>query len=302
MYLHLICCSLVILLSWGHTGVCSVCSSAYGNVTELNLSNKSLSGTNCGTFPPIPSLNKLNLSHNRFQFLPRFFLTNVTNVTVLDLSHNRILTLSKKTLANATHLQEIYLQNNQLGRIEVEIFALFRNLTLLNLMNNPDFCLFCESKRLEEDNFQWERNTSCLSDSCHSDNCQTCVVRLLCEERSTASLLPTATSISTESERESNPLSTEITTKSTSLEKNSLDETKPTPTGSLSDRDKHQTLKATEENSPDWFEDFTILLTCPSLHSCMMYGLIGLIMNVLTLFLCFKMNYHLKVSLVSVEF
>lgn len=112
-----------------------------GDISTLHLVNKGF--TKIPQFPLMSALEKLNISHNRLDSVPRNIFVNIFMLEILDLSDNNIVFIHREAFSDTLRLQEIYLQNNYLQFVHLVIFQQVQSLRLVNLENNPILCMVC---------------------------------------------------------------------------------------------------------------------------------------------------------------
>jgi|GEM_PF-3925416 len=99
----------------------------FRNLETLNLSKCGLSFPNGLSFPELPALQKLNLSHNKIESVISF--SQLPKLESLDLSHNPL--AKGKQLAGLEHTQVKLLNLNDTGIFEHELGECFRNVKSL---------------------------------------------------------------------------------------------------------------------------------------------------------------------------
>lgn len=112
-------------------------SITYANLTRLSpmIFNRSLSSSS----PILYSVKTLNFSFNALRNLTKNFSVYFPSLEKLDLSHNRLEYIRKRTFHQLIYLKELYLHNNYLQQILPNIFPR-QSLYSINLNRNPWNC------------------------------------------------------------------------------------------------------------------------------------------------------------------
>ncbi|XP_045157981.2 toll-like receptor 4 isoform X2 [Mercenaria mercenaria] len=110
------------------------------NFYELDLSQNKLEYISPYVFGSVPTLAKINLSHNKLYLMAsyiefKFLFSTFKNLWYLDLSNNQLAWLPKAIFANTFNLTTLDLSNNHLASISFRINHLTK-LHFLNLENN----------------------------------------------------------------------------------------------------------------------------------------------------------------------
>ncbi|XP_060744810.1 oligodendrocyte-myelin glycoprotein [Tachysurus vachellii] len=106
------------------------------NLQSLDLSNNQLERV-VFINNTLPSLQILNLSHNKFWTVP----TNMpNNLEVVDLSHNFLLQILPGSLDRLPRLSQFYLHANRFALVSEGVFNRLEALQLLTLGDNPWAC------------------------------------------------------------------------------------------------------------------------------------------------------------------
>lgn len=111
------------------------------NIKFVNLSYNEIENIDSDALVGLPSLQKLDFSHNQIYKIkpldttvPNLFNRNL-NLQVIDLSFNWLTYLPKRTFSANINLKQLHLNGNKLGQISFDISNLL-NLTILDLRFN----------------------------------------------------------------------------------------------------------------------------------------------------------------------
>jgi Leucine-rich repeat (LRR) protein len=103
----------------------------------LDLSRNLINKIEPGTFSGIArSLNGLNLSTNKLEFLKTFHFINMAFLQSLDLSRNSLSSIELRTFYDLVSLTELFLSGNCLFKIHDNLFVRLSNLLSLSLDEN----------------------------------------------------------------------------------------------------------------------------------------------------------------------
>ena len=91
-------------------------------ITNLNLSNKSITSLKVGDFDGLTSLTSLILNNNKLTSLPAGIFDNLTALTTLYLYENQLTSLPAGIFDNLTALTNLSLRNNALSSLPAGIF------------------------------------------------------------------------------------------------------------------------------------------------------------------------------------
>ena len=92
------------------------------NITELDLSNKSIASLSAGDFNDLFALEFLDLSDNNLTSLPADIFDHLTSLDILLLDDNEISSLDGDIFENNTNLVQLDLQDNRLYSLPDGIF------------------------------------------------------------------------------------------------------------------------------------------------------------------------------------
>lgn len=278
---HLVCCS---------SKDCDDCScQVHDSGMEIYLTNQSCEDLSCllkCNINNMGAVKTLNLSHNRFRFLQKSVFNGFTSLEVLDLSHNRLLTLPDDQFTSLRHLREVYLQHNQLGKLDLKMFHDLQNLIFIDLEQNSD--LFVASSSSSSD------DGGCINGTV-SVKVDIDLNGVFCDEPSTARPLTTLLASSSDG---SSPTSASDGSSPTSSSNGS------SPTSSSEDT-SHTSLSVDVNKESAFYtsgSEFVahVAITAQSFYRCIILGSTGLVCNIITVWLLFRMRYTVKWSLVRV--
>lgn len=106
------------------------------NITELDLSNNSISFVSRDSFSMFVGVKTLLLSHNRLQDIPKETFRVMRSLEVLDLSYNLLWQL-EAGLLDIVSLTHVYFNNNNISRVEPGIVGQYnKGLVYFNMNNN----------------------------------------------------------------------------------------------------------------------------------------------------------------------
>ena len=108
---------------------------------ELDLSNNKLRTLQPGTFEGNIRIRKLWLTANPMHSFPRAFsFPNMPHLRILDLSHGLLTRLSRETFFRLEFLEVLHLNHNRFHRLDKRTFVPVKNLKSLTLEGNPWHC------------------------------------------------------------------------------------------------------------------------------------------------------------------
>ncbi|NXH18848.1 LRC26 protein, partial [Bucco capensis] len=110
------------------------------NTTSLRLSYNFISVLGPLSFPPLPELLLLSLSHNHLELIHSQALVGLRMLQELDLSNNYVTVLSPETFLPLTNLALLNLGSNRLGELEPGVLHVLPQLRALLLQDNPWEC------------------------------------------------------------------------------------------------------------------------------------------------------------------
>ena len=105
-------------------------------ITELNLSNKSITSLKAGDFSGLSSLRTLYLNDNQLTNLPENVFSGLSSLRDLYLNGNRLTSLPTDLFSGLSSLRQINLHTNRLTNLPADIFSGLSSLTQLFLRNN----------------------------------------------------------------------------------------------------------------------------------------------------------------------
>ena len=117
--------------------VCKVApmGGSLSSITDLNLSNKSITGIESFDLNGLDQLQSLNLSQNSIYSIGDIF-TDLGNLVELDLSENRVRSLGRYAFRDLSSLEQLDLRGNQVNSIDRYAFTSLNNLKTLDLSQN----------------------------------------------------------------------------------------------------------------------------------------------------------------------
>ena len=105
-------------------------------ITELNLSNKSISELYSNDFHSLSGLTNIRLGNNSFTTLPSGLFNGLTSLTDLHLGFGRLVSLPANIFDPLTSLKKLGLSNNSISSLPSEIFDKLTSLEELTLNVN----------------------------------------------------------------------------------------------------------------------------------------------------------------------
>lgn len=82
------------------------------------------------------NITELYLSNNSISILRNFTFDKLSKLAVLDVSNNSISTVEQAAFAGLNKLKILHLQNNKIVQLDSSVFVLLKSLVVLNLKNN----------------------------------------------------------------------------------------------------------------------------------------------------------------------
>ena len=108
---------------------------------ELDLSNNALRSLHPGTFNGNIRIRKLWLTANPLHSFPRSFsFPDMPHLRILDLSHGQLAHLGRGTFSHLEYLEVLHLNHNRFHRLDKRTFVPVKNLKSLTLEGNPWHC------------------------------------------------------------------------------------------------------------------------------------------------------------------
>lgn len=110
---------------------------ALQNLIYFDVSHSQLKEISATSFSMMPSLQRLNLSHNfQLHTIPIKLFHPLTNLRTLDLSYDSLKALSPELFVKCTTLEWLSLSNNVISEIPENVFDILASLSYLNLAGN----------------------------------------------------------------------------------------------------------------------------------------------------------------------
>ena len=106
------------------------------DITDLNLSNRSITKIESFDFDSLTGLENLNLSQNNIYSIGDDVFTELGNLIELDLSENQIRSLGRHVFLDLDSLEQLNLSENQIRSINEYAFTSLNNLKTLDLSQN----------------------------------------------------------------------------------------------------------------------------------------------------------------------
>ena len=103
---------------------------------SLSLSKNTLSSLPANIFSGLSALNSLDLGSNQLSSLPEGVFSKLSSMSRLNLSHNSLDSLSANTFSDLSALTGLDLGNNQLSSLPADIFSGLSSLNWLSLSSN----------------------------------------------------------------------------------------------------------------------------------------------------------------------
>ena len=105
-------------------------------ITNLNLSNQSITALKAGDFDGLSALRTLSLTNNTLSSLPADIFSGLSALIQLQLDSNTLSSLSDGLFSGLSSLSRLDLSNNSLGSLSANTFSGLSALTGLDLGNN----------------------------------------------------------------------------------------------------------------------------------------------------------------------
>ena len=105
-------------------------------ITNLNLSNQSITALKAGDFDGLSALRSLSLAKNTLSSLPADIFSGLSALNSLDLGSNELNSLPADIFAGLSAMGRLNLSHNSLGSLSANTFSEMSALTALDLGNN----------------------------------------------------------------------------------------------------------------------------------------------------------------------
>ena len=105
-------------------------------ITNLNLSDQSITALKSGDFDGLSALRSLSLAENTLSSLPADLFSGVSALVLLDLSNNELSSLPANIFSGLSAMSRLNLSDNSLGSLSANTFSDLSSLTGLDLGNN----------------------------------------------------------------------------------------------------------------------------------------------------------------------
>ena len=105
-------------------------------ITNLNLSDQSITALKAGDFDGLSALRSLSLAKNTLNSLPADIFSGLSALTQLDLSSNELSSLSENIFSGLSAMSRLNLSHNSLDSLSANTFSETSALTGLDLGNN----------------------------------------------------------------------------------------------------------------------------------------------------------------------
>ena len=105
-------------------------------ITNLNLSDQSITALKAGDFDGLSALRSLSLAKNTLSSLPAGIFSGLTSINSLDLGHNELSSLPDGVFSKLSAMDRLNLAYNSLDSLSANTFSEMSSLTGLDLANN----------------------------------------------------------------------------------------------------------------------------------------------------------------------
>ncbi|MDE0400344.1 MAG: cadherin domain-containing protein, partial [Candidatus Poribacteria bacterium] len=105
-------------------------------ITNLNLSNQSITALKAGDFDGLSALRSLSLAKNTLSSLPAGIFSGLSAMSSLDLGSNELSSLPNEVFSGLSAMSRLNLSYNSLGSLSADTFSEMSALTGLDLGNN----------------------------------------------------------------------------------------------------------------------------------------------------------------------